>query len=77
MSKEKPHIIKAGRGIRAKIWSNQGENGQWFNINLVRTYKNDEGELKDSESFSVNDLLYVTWVAAKAYDYVKSQDKKE
>ena len=71
--KKKPHTIKVGRGIRAKLWKNSNKNGEWYNVTITRTYKDDEGDLQDSTSFSRDDLLAVGFEAQKAFDYILNQ----
>lgn len=66
----KPLVIKAARGVRAKLWRNSSNNGAWFNVTISRVYKDEEGEFHDSDSFSRDDLLQVTYVAQKAFEYI-------
>lgn len=72
--KQRPHIIKATRGVRAKIWRNSNKNGAWFNVNFVRTYQDEEGELQDSDSFSRDDLLPLAYAVNKAFDHIMDQN---
>ena len=71
--KNKPTRIKAGRGVVAKLWRNRNKNGEWYNINISRVYKDDDGEFQDSDSFSRDDLLQVAFVARKAFDQIVSE----
>ncbi len=71
--KNKPTRIKAGRGVVAKLWRNRNKNGEWYNINISRIYKDDDGEFQDSDSFSRDDLLQVAFVARKAFDHIISE----
>ena len=70
---KKPIRIKAGRGVVAKLWRNKNKNGEWYNINISRVYKDDDGEFQDSDSFSRDDLLQVAFVARKAFDHIISE----
>ena len=70
---KKPHVIKVGRGIRAKLWQNINKNGAWFNVTISCVYKNDDDEFQDSDSFSRDDLLQVAFVAQKAFDHIVNQ----
>lgn len=77
MAKQKsnrPTVIKVGRGIRAKLWRNSGKNGAWFNVTITRTYKDDDGDLHDSNSFSRDDLLQVAYAAQKSFEYIVDQN---
>ena len=72
-TKKKPTTIKAGRGIRAKLWRNSNKNGEWYNVTISRVYKDDEDQFQDSDSFSRDDLLQVAYVAQRAFDYILNQ----
>ncbi len=72
-----PYIINVGRGIRAKIWTNNGSKGLWYNATIARTYRDKDGELQDSDSYSRDDLLHLARVAGKAFDYVNQQLHQE
>ena len=75
--KKKPTTIKAARGIRAKLWKNSNKKGEWFNVTITRTYKDDEGAFQDSDSFSRDDLLQVAYAAQKAFDHILNQNDED
>ena len=70
MENNKPITIKAGRGVRAKLWRNTNKNGELFNVSISRVYKDDLGEFQDSQSFMRDDLLHVAYVAQKAFEQI-------
>lgn len=53
--------------LKATIWKRQGESGDYYATDLARTYKDREGNLRDSRSFGSNDLLRVSELAKNAY----------
>jgi len=53
--------------VKATIWERQGDRGQFYATDLSRTYKDQEGNLRDSRSFSGSDLLRVSELAKGAY----------
>ena len=53
--------------VKATIWERQGERGAFNATDLSRTYKDQEGNLRDSRSFSGSDLLRVSELAKGAY----------
>ena len=55
--------------IKATIWKNTNEKGDFYSVDLSRTYKDGE-ELKDTHSFNPSDLLKVSRLAEKAYDRI-------
>ena len=54
--------------IKAAIWKNESENGAFYNVTFARTFKDDKGELHDTESFSGTQLLRLARLADKAYE---------
>ena len=69
----KPYTINIGRGIKAKVWSNEGNKGTWYNVTFARCYKDEEGEFQDSGSYGRDDLLHVARAAEKAFDRINEQ----
>ncbi len=76
-TENKPHIIKAGRGIKAKIWTNDGPKGSFETVQFARVYKSEDDKLKDSDRFSRNDLLHVAWAAIRAFEQTEPEAKKK
>ena len=57
--------------LSATIWKNPGKNGTpRYSVNLSRVYEDEHGNLKDSDSFSGNELLRIARLAQIAYDEV-------
>ncbi len=54
----------------ATIWKNQSEKGAFYSVDLSRTYKGSDGQLKDTNSFSNTELLRIARLAERAYDRV-------
>lgn len=53
--------------IKATIWENQHENGNFFSIDIYRIYKDAQGQWQKTTSFSLSDLPKVEKVAEDAY----------
>jgi hypothetical protein len=70
---EAPHTIGVGRGIKAKIWTNNGSKGTWYNVTFARSYRDEDGNFQDSDSFGRDDLLHLARAAEIAFDYINSQ----
>ena len=63
-------------GLKATIWKNSTDKGNFYSIDISRTYRTDEG-YRDSRSFNDSDLLVVARLAQKAHDRIgelKAQD---
>lgn len=61
--------IRDGR-IKATIWKNFGEHGNFYSVRFTRTWKDDQGNFHDSDSFSSSELLRVARLASIAYDHL-------
>ena len=72
MTKQRPeHEVRIGR-IKATIWRNRGKNGDFFNVNFARLYKDGE-DWKESPSLGRDDLPLVAKVADLAHTWVYEQ----
>jgi len=71
---DKPaNTILIGR-IKAKIWRNLSkDNRVWFNVEIVRLYKDDHDQTQEASQFGLTDLLAVAKVADMAFDWVHEQ----
>ncbi|MGB0696279.1 MAG: hypothetical protein ACPGOY_11560 [Rhodospirillaceae bacterium] len=66
--------------IKASIWRNTGEERDFFSVSVARTYKDEQGNYRDTNSFIGADLLKLSRVAEKAYDRteeLRREDFKE
>ena len=67
------HTIRHG-AISASIWRQDTEKGPMFNVTFQRTYKEGE-EWKNSTSFGRNNLLLLSLMAARAFEWIAGQPK--
>ncbi|QDT57210.1 hypothetical protein Pan44_52770 [Caulifigura coniformis] len=66
-------------GVKATIWKNSSTKGDFYSIEIGRTYKTDEG-YRDSRSFNDSDLLLIARLATKVHDRIgelKAKDAAE
>lgn len=68
----KPAATIRDGAIKATIWWNKGEKGDFHRVQLTRTWKDDQGNYRDSDIFSRAELLRVAHLAAKAYEQLAS-----
>ena len=69
MANQPIETLRDGR-LKATIWKNFGDNGNFYSVNLTRIYQKDNGDWQDSDSFSGTELLRIARLAGKAYDRV-------
>ena len=62
--------IPVGGGVRASIWKNESSNAVYFTVNISRTYKNADGEFKNTNAFRRDELLFVAEAAHQAYNHL-------
>src|SRR5256885_10652628 len=65
------------RNIKASIWKNETSNGSMYNVTVVRSYRDDNGEWKDSHSMGYDDLMNVAALMYEAHAYISSLRAKE
>ena len=65
------------RRIKATIWRNETAKGPMFNVTLVRSYKADSDEWRDSHSFGYDDLMNVAALMYEAHAYISALRAKE
>ena len=53
--------------LKATIWRNEGENGEYYSTTIARTWQDEDGNYRDSHSFSGSELLRVSELARGAY----------
>jgi hypothetical protein len=53
--------------LKCVLWRNEGEKGAWYNVDLVRTFKNESG-FHDTHSIPADDLLRVAFLAQQAFE---------
>ncbi|MEO1405120.1 MAG: hypothetical protein AAFV54_01345 [Pseudomonadota bacterium] len=77
MSNSPPEdTIRDGK-LKASIWRNESEKGPFFTTRLVRTYKDEDGKLHDTNSFHAQDLLGVSELARQAHHRVSDLRREE
>jgi hypothetical protein len=69
------HKIRHG-AISASIWRQETEKGPIFNVTFQRAYRDGE-EWKNSESFGRKDLLVVSLIAARSFEWIATQSGKK
>lgn len=54
--------------LKATIWRNEGDKRPFYATSFSRTYKDQNGDYRDTDSFVGTDLLKLSELARKAYD---------
>ena len=54
--------------ITATAWANTSEKGVFYSVDISRSYKTDDGEWKETSSFSGNDALRASNLLTQAYN---------
>ncbi len=72
MSKQPDDTLR-DRAIKATIWgrdyeTKDGEQDRLFNVAIARSYKDKDGNWKETNRFSPDELLRVSRISEKAYD---------
>src|SRR2546426_10744188 len=76
-SANKPVHTVRHRSIKATIWKNETSNGPMYNITVVRSYREESGEWKDSHSIGYDDLMNVAALMYEAHAYISALRAKD
>jgi hypothetical protein len=68
------HIIRHGV-ITGSVWRQETDKGSMFNVTFQRSYK-DGDTWKSSTSFGRNNLLVVSLIAARAFEWIGNQPRQ-
>jgi hypothetical protein len=68
------HKIRHG-AVSASIWRQETDKGPLFNVTFQRSYK-DGDTWKNSTSFGRNNLLVVSLIAARAFEWIGNQPRQ-
>ena len=61
--------------VEVAIWKNETEDAIWHNVTFQRTYRDEKGEIQNTNNFRMDDLPALAFLAAKAYDQMASTDE--
>jgi hypothetical protein len=56
--------------LKASVWGNPGESGVRYNVDLVRSYTDEQGAWRDTRSLSGGELLRAARLLERAYERV-------
>lgn len=69
-AKNKPVKEFRSGSIKAVVWLNTTDNGEWYSINISRSYKKSDGTWAETNQFNRDDLLVVSGLASMAFSYI-------
>lgn len=74
---KRPDLVLRDGSLKASIWSNEGENGPYHSTTLAKTYTDQEGNPRDTSSFSQNDLLRIAELSREAYGAINDLKREQ
>tara|TARA_R110001599_G_scaffold25282_8_gene90576 strand:+ start:1919 stop:2260 length:342 start_codon:yes stop_codon:yes gene_type:complete len=74
--KQPADVIRDGN-LKASIWRNEGESGPFYATSFARSYKDRDGEYRDTHSFVATDLLKLSELARTAYTRTNDLHREE
>lgn len=66
------HTYRIGR-LSATIWKNEADERAFHTVEIVRNYRDQNGNWKTSSSFSHDELLNVARLSERAEKFIASQ----
>ncbi|MDF1722447.1 MAG: hypothetical protein P1U65_17370 [Minwuia sp.] len=73
----RPEDVLRDGNLKASIWRNGSERGDYFATTFARTHKDDDGNLRDSHSFIGTDLLKLSELARRSYERTSELRREE
>ena len=74
MASNKPEQKFRCGGVECAIWKNttqiNGQDRQTYSVQIQRTYKDNDGNWKETNSYHPNDLPKVILAAQKSYEWI-------
>ncbi|HRK30433.1 MAG TPA: hypothetical protein PLD59_05090 [Tepidisphaeraceae bacterium] len=64
------------RNVRATIWKNPVQNGVMYNVTVSRSYRDDNNEWHDTNSFPFNDLMNLAKALSDAHTFIAQLEAK-
>ena len=71
MDNNRPARVLRDGYLKAAIWANHGEKGVYHTVTFARTYTDENGVVRDSNSFSGSDLLRIAELARESYKAIR------
>ncbi|MCA9191098.1 MAG: hypothetical protein KDB03_05040 [Planctomycetales bacterium] len=68
----KPVFSSKTNRVEVAVWRNESEDTIWHNITFQKNYRDDDGTIKATSNFKMDDLPAIAFLAAKAYDFLAS-----
>lgn len=74
MSDQKNRPVETLRdgNLKAAIWENEREDKTMQNVQFRKSYRDQDGQYRDTDSFGSNDLLRLSRLAEQSYDRIKA-----
>ena len=66
---QKPEMQLSDGNIRAALWKQEGPNGSFYSTTFSKSYRDDQGNYHNSQSFAGTYLLKVSQLAQQAYQH--------
>lgn len=72
MADNRPTETLRDGSLKATIWKNFGDNGNFYTVTLARSFKDEADQWQETSSFSGSQLLRIARLAGRAYDRVSA-----
>ncbi len=69
-------VLRVG-ALKASIWKNEADRKTFFNVTFIRSYKPENGDWKESDSYGHSDLLELEKLTGLAWRWIHAEREKE
>lgn len=66
------HKIRIGT-VSAIIWRNSGDKGNWYSVQIKRSFKNGDNQWRDTDAMGYDDVLTAAKLLDQAHTWITEQ----
>jgi hypothetical protein len=74
-SNKPAHTIRY-RNLKATIWKNASQNGEFYSVTLSRSYQDKDDQWHEATSFNTNDLPTIAKLCNDAHSWIAWQERR-
>ena len=74
---KQPELVVRDGSLKATLWKNDSEKGAYFTTTFARTYSDDQGNPRDTQSFSQTDLLKLAELGRETYGIINDLKREQ
>lgn len=75
--RNKPDLVVRDGSLKATVWNNRSDNGNYHTVTFAKTYEDQDGNLKDTQSFYHSDLLRIAELGRETHGKIRDLRREQ